>query len=242
MAMPLARAAGAGDRRRHAARRHRAARRGGCAFGSAGRSDDDRRRRDRHRLGRGGLDAHRPHRLAHDFLGELLLAFAVEEILRALVGEDHQDRVADRRHVGLDLVGRDAAVELERDADLRVAVDVLVGEVDDEGVERQVDRHVLGIDVRRAVLLRRAFFFAGSDRGRMGCALLEVDHRARAEPEHQHEHRGGDQDELLLRAADHRRVVDGGFGHHCRHRSSFGHGFAAAPAPVGAARSPRGKL
>ena len=121
---------------------------GRARCGSAGGRRDDRRRH-RHRLGRGDLDAHRPHRLALDLQRELLLAFAVEQVLRGLVGEDQQDRVPDRRHVGLDLVARHAALELERDADLRVAVGLLVGEVDDERIERKVERDALGSACRR---------------------------------------------------------------------------------------------
>src|SRR6185295_2169020 len=45
----------------------------------------------RDRLGGKDLDAHRPHRLAHDFLGELLLAGPAEQVLRALLRQDQQD-------------------------------------------------------------------------------------------------------------------------------------------------------
>src|SRR5436305_13800365 len=46
------------------------------------------------------LDAQGPHRLAHHLVGELLLAGAGQQLLRALVREHHENAVADRRHVG----------------------------------------------------------------------------------------------------------------------------------------------
>ena len=107
-------------------------------------------RRGIHRHGREDLDAHRPDRLAHDFLGELFLAAAAEQLARALLRQDQEDRVAYRRHVGFHLFGEDGALELESDADLRVAVDVLVGQVDDEGVERQEDRNALRVGLGQA--------------------------------------------------------------------------------------------
>ena len=89
------------------------------------------------------------------------LPLALEQLARRLVRQDHQDRVADRRHVGLHLVGEERAVDLEHDADLRVAVGVLVGEVDDERLERQEGRRMRRVGLRRLVGAARDVVVAG---------------------------------------------------------------------------------
>src|SRR5450631_2992637 len=203
--------------------RHRRRRGRGGRFGAA-RLRRGRCRR-RHRLGPGDLDSHRPHRLAHDLVGELFLAAAAEQILRGLARDDHEDGVADRRHVAAHLVGEDRAFDFERDADLRVAVDVAVGEVDDERVERQVGRraHRVGLGARAGAGLGRgrAALFAGLGGGRRGVrgALLQEDDRSTAGRQGEGQGGGDDDEELLLTAFDGNSVAKGGgVGNHGGHR------------------------
>ena len=125
-----------------------------------------------------------------------------------LVRQHHQDVVADRRHVGLDLVGELRVVDLQRDADLRVALGVPVGQVDDEGVERHEGRRrVLASALAALVRVPAAVVavFLGGGRGGRGASSSSRRARRRRRASSTQQHRGDDDDQLLLALLGRRR-------------------------------------
>ena len=163
--------------------------------------------------------------VSKDSIGKLHTDYTFEQIVRGLAGEDQQDRVADRRHVGLHLVGEEGAVDLEDDADLRVAVDVAVGQVDDERLERQERRRmrrvVLGSGAGARVRRRGLVVGAGVRVRRLG---PEQQHRAAGGERQHQQHQHADHDQRLLLAArgnGHDGLDRWGCGSGSGHRHSF---------------------
>mmetsp|Transcript_48327 Transcript_48327/g.117600 ORF Transcript_48327/g.117600 Transcript_48327/m.117600 type:complete len:226 (+) Transcript_48327:1505-2182(+) len=145
------------------------------------------------------LDAHRPHRLAHDVLGQLVLALAGQQFHRRLVRQHHQHVAADGRHIGLDLVGEVRVLDLQRHADLGEAVDVLVGQVDGERVERNEGGRLVALGM--GLGLHRGLGGLGAFLAVLGGLLLQQHQGRAAAGQHQHQHRGDDDDQLFAAAS-----------------------------------------
>jgi hypothetical protein len=160
------------------------------------------------------------------------------------VRQHHQHAVADRRHVGLELVGVFGVFELEGDADLRKTLGVAVGQVDDERIQRQEDGRSLLVIV--FLLGHRGCLFG--DRGavvglagfghRCGRAFLDHEIRSAAPARRQHQQcRRDDDDELLLAPESAGRcrsfAVNDGFGSSSGHVLSFGSTRTQWRAPAG---------
>jgi len=165
------------------------------------------------------LEAQRAHRGVKDGLGQLFLAFAGEQFCGGLVRQHHQDVVADRRHVDLQLVGGLGVVDLQGHGDLRVALAVLVGQVDGERVQRHEGGWAFGVVLGLGLGGGLAGLGLGMAIGAFFVALdgffLHQEEGGTAAGQHHQQRGGNDDDQLLLAAFGGRGGIGGGGGGGC---------------------------
>ena len=187
------------------------------------------------------LEAQRPHGGVKDGLGQLLFALAGQQLGCGPVRQHHEDVVADGRHVDLQLLAHLGVVDLQRDADLGVALAVLVGQVDGERVQRHKGGRVFGV-VHPGVGLTGLM---GLGPGGAGfSAVFAVDrlllhqHKGGAcAAQHHHQHGGNEDDQLFLAGFGGRGGVGGSSGGG-GHTELLGVGGDRAPTATGETTTP----